>query len=263
MKERRALPLVVGSLLILFTFTSTAFSACTGTMDGHGKEIRLGYSETLQPHALCISKTIYEEVYSKLGYSLSLVPLPPAQEAHQIEALALDGALIRSESFSETHPDIVRIEATSTLFSYSLYAVADSKISNLYEAMNDPSITIAYVIGMSFATDFLNRIDKDRLVGTHSNKASLSMLVEGRVDLAVIESSSYNHLIAENDLYTHKRIDLKQVYISNPVTAHTYLHKRHEDLALKVGKEVRAMKISGRIEEIVGQCHKQDSAHPH
>lgn len=189
---------------------------------------------------------IYTEAFKRIGYTLEYKAYPAKRASMLSDAGKVDGEINRVYSYSNKHPNMIRVPQSH----YSAYFVAYGTDSSLkldgWESLKAGDYKIGYRNGVKKTeTNLTKHINKDRLLITTSNLQGLQQSLLGRTKVFVDVRHNIIEIISSNDKL--KNSNIQELGIMEKVNVHSFLHKKNAHLVPLLSKALSQMKEEGLI----------------
>lgn len=198
---------------------------------------------------------ILRVVYGRLNIKVEFEDLPGKRALALSSAGELDGEIQRIAGLSRDYPTLVRVSPPINYIEPSVFTTRLHFDVKGWNSIRDYSIGIVRGVGSSEA----GTKGMSRVTAATSLESLIRMLDAGRFDVMVTDL--FSGLIAVKKLNLQSRIyplspPIEKIYIYH------YLHERHRDLAMKVGKVIQEMEASGELARLRDTLVMQALARP-
>lgn len=191
-----------------------------------------------------MSALILQEAYASMGVEIDVLRYPGLRSLKSANQGIVDGELSRFKAFQNDYPNLVPVPVPVNHLSGTAFTKIEGLQLRGWESLRGYSV--GFTRGMKFAEQATAGMP---VVRVNSHKQLFQLLDKGRIDVAI------NPLV--NGLGIIEQLGLEGIRALEPPLVHIdlyhFLHKRHTDLVPRVTDTIRAMRASGRIDEIRNQ----------
>lgn len=195
-------------------------------------------------------RRLYTELFARLGIAIDIRTVPTARLAVELGNGSIDGDLSRPLEFSNSQPQLVRVDEPVMEVVYALWSTnAAIKVSKL-EQLRQLPYTATYTRGVVQCEEALKRVlPEQRVLDVTTTANAINMLHYGRnevhcgVDAAVLSD-------AGSAEYAGKAPLIKLLNIAKPDPLYLYLQSKHAGLVPKINAALRKMKAEGTVERL-------------
>lgn len=190
---------------------------------------------------------IYNEAFKRLGMPFQLEHYTLARRAALVEEGAADGETSRVYAYGNGRPDLVRVEESLIDLGFSLYTANPAMRLERIEDLRTTHYQVEYRRGILLCENTLKAVvAAERLSDVPTQLQGLKKLVAGRTDL-YCDIDVY--VLQELQLPEFKGVNVRKVIsVGKAVPTFPYLHKKHAELAPRLGAVLKQMKAEGLIE---------------
>jgi len=192
-------------------------------------------------------RLIYREAFSRLGREVVFADYPAARASLELSSGAVDGEGGRPLSYEGSSPDIVRVRVPLFQVSYVAFSRRNARVPLMgWDSLSDFKGVVAYKAGVYTTSTQLSRVLKpSQLLALPDTDRGLRMVALGRCDLYVDEELSILSTLAQPEF---SQLALVEAGVLGTPDVYGYLHKRHAELAQKLGDVIAQMQKQGDIE---------------
>jgi polar amino acid transport system substrate-binding protein len=189
-------------------------------------------------------------VYARLNITVEFEDVPGKRALALSSAGELDGEIQRIANLSRDYPTLLQISPPINYIEPSVFTTALRFDVHGWDSIKDYSIGIVRGVGSSEA----GTRGMSHVTATTSLENMIEMLDAGRFDVMVTDL--FSGLVAVKKLKLQSRIhplspSIERIYIYH------YLHARHRELAVKVGRVIEEMDASGELARLRESLVKQ------
>lgn len=194
-------------------------------------------------------RLIYTEVFRRLGYELQYDGYPTMRASAMSDAGEVDGEIERVFTYSERHPNLIRVDESHFSTTIVAYAVKPGIELTGWDSLKNTDYTVDYRRGVTVVERGLTTVVKPENLSTiTTTEQGLKKLIVGRIDLYVdVENLVTDKLRTINPA----EFDTSAIYkagIMEETTLHMFLHKKNAALVPKVADVLKAMKQEGLVD---------------
>jgi polar amino acid transport system substrate-binding protein len=190
---------------------------------------------------------IYTEALGRLGYRLDYRPYPAKRSSMVSDSGESDGEINRVAEYSELHPELVKVPVPHFAIRFSAYAARPLALANGWQALKHTDLRVEYRSGVALPGVQLPLVvPSDRLTVANSALLGLRKLQVGRSDIFVEVESVADTVLASEEF---RHTSIRKVALMESAEVHAHLHRRHADLAVRLGQVLADMKREGLIEK--------------
>lgn len=204
-------------------------------------------------------RRIYPDLFRRLGMTVQFQVMPLQRLTVASDQGAIDGEVARAAAYVAQHPELVRIDEPLYDIVWTLFSTDKSlHLGSLGELAQQPW-RATYLRGIGICESALKSVvPPDRLLDVSTDVQGFNMLKLGRSELhcsgdLTLLTLQYQPEFRGTDL-SHRVIDIGTTALF-PV-----VHKRHADLAPRMGAALRQMKAEGLIERYRAEALRDMSA---
>ena len=226
---------------------------------GGQQKITLGIAETCELSHQVIVDEFYSEIFARVGVKVFLKRMPLKRIQYEIEQQSIDGDFLRPRGFSQK---LVMVDSPLFPLSYSAYAKGDAKeVMACARSLVDGGscgLKIGYIRGAFIpGKEMLAAVRFPKTYPLNSYESGLNMLAEGRIDL-FLGSDAIANCMAVGPFF--KDSGIKKVLTISEIDGYIYLHKKHEELALRLKSVIDAMRADGSFDRILHEIVSRHGA---
>ncbi len=190
---------------------------------------------------------IYTEALGRLGYRLDYRSYPARRSSLVSDSGEADGEINRVADYSLTHPELVRVPVPHFAIRFSAYAARPLALGNGWQALKQTDLRVEYRTGVALPSIHLPQVvPPERLTVANSALLGMRKLQVGRSDVFVEVETVADAVLAGDEF---RNTTIRKVALMDSADVHAHLHKRHADLAVKLGQVLADMKKEGLIEK--------------
>jgi ABC-type amino acid transport substrate-binding protein len=191
-----------------------------------------------------VGREIIPKIYEKLGYTVTITPLPGKRAQLEATSGTKDGEIMRIYTYGENNPTVVRVETPyyyletmgfikegSGIVIKSKADLARHKLVKVRGVKHTDNITA----GLSNVTDINDTEQMMRFLRSGRADVALTNTVDG---LLVLDKLGYDNIVP-----IEKPLAVLDLY--------HYIHEKHKALVPKVNAVVKEMKESGELDKII------------
>ncbi len=192
-------------------------------------------------------RLIYRDAFGRLGREVAFVDYPAARASLELSSGAVDGEGGRPMAYESTSPDIVRLRAPLFQVSYVGLSRRSARVPVAgWDSLAGFTGIVAYKAGVHTTMTQLSRVLKPaQLIALPDTERGLRMVALGRCDLYADEELSILSTLAQPEL---SQLPLVETGVLGTPDVYGYLHKRHAELAARLGDVIAQMQKQGDIE---------------
>lgn len=248
MRNRRdSLGLIGGMAVALFAASSRQAAQAQTQTQARDKPIVLAM---IRPETQLLGRwqrLIYRDAFGRLGREVVFTDYPAARASLELANGAVDGEGGRPLSYEASSPDIVRVRVPLFQVNYVAIARRNAHVTLAgWDSLADFKGIVAYKAGVYTTSTQLARVLKPaQLLALPDTERGLKMVAMGRCDLYVDEELSILSTLAQPEL---SQLPLAEAGVLGTPDVFCYLHRRHADLALRLGDVIAQMHKQGDVE---------------
>jgi len=196
-----------------------------------------------------ITKSIFDEVFKRIGYKLNFKSCIPENCGEYIINGNLDGELARVKGYEKLYPGLIPVQ--EPYISLVLGTFSNKKIIDVtnWESLKNKNYRIAFIRGYELiATNLKRLMDENNLVPVSNLLEGLDKVNKGEVDIFIGREKSVANEIKRSNFNISKIST-----IENEASLFVYLHKKHEKLAAKLSTVIKQMKEDGTLKILLSQ----------
>lgn len=207
-------------------------------------------------------RSIYQEVFRRLGVPIDIQTLPTARLSLELASGHIDGDLSRPLSFGESQPNLVRVEESLYNVTFALWTVNPKNVLHRLDQLPESGFSVNAARGVVECEKTLQALlPADRFTSATTTANALNMLHYGRndlhcgLDLAILSD-------AGNAEFAGRPLPIKVLNIGEPIPLYLYLQRKHAALAPPIATILRKMKAAGVIEQLRKDALRQYKLSP-
>lgn len=190
-------------------------------------------------------KAIYTEAFSRMGIKFNLIYLPGNRASTMAEAGLVDGELERVYSYQDIQNNLIRVKENSKVISFAAFSLDENINLGGWKSLKNYNYRVGYRLGTKLPEKMLpSLIKEENISATRDVYAAIAKLKMLRIDI-YIDIEEFTERFKASEEFKNLDIKLHKVGIMQVVTAHAYLHKKHEALEPELSKTLYNMKKEG------------------
>jgi len=192
-----------------------------------------------------VAARLLGEIYRQAGLQFQLEVLPAPRAALMSLSGQMDGDLIRIPSYTQEHPQMVRVDPPYYRVSVRAYSMPD-RFAHVRTREDLQHYSVGAIRGMPYAQELTE--NHPALTLAQNSLQMFRMLQARRLDLVLSSTLSAQSSI--------EQLRIKDVLISPELARfelHHCLHMRRKELAPRIGEVIRKMKANGELERLITQ----------
>lgn len=193
-------------------------------------------------------RRIFGEAFKRVGVALEITVASTKRLSALSDDGSIDGEFLRVYGYGAAHPNLVRVEESAFSVVFALYTANPSLRLARLEDLATLRGNGEYRRGLLVCESRLKQLLPDnRLTDVNTTEQGLKKLLAGRSDFLCDIDVAVNNELASPDFRGVTGIR-KLIDLDNPLPLHTYLQKKHADLAPRLAAVLKQMKAEGLIE---------------
>jgi hypothetical protein len=190
---------------------------------------------------------VYTEALRRMGIEFTFKEVPPLRASDYSDRGIVDGELSRIPDYNTYHTNLIRVEEPH----YSVRFVAFARESGVqlqgWKSLRETEYRVDYRRGIALCERQLPLvIPATRLSVVTTIHQAIQKLLLQRTDLFIdVEGIVQEYLASEMFREISAERSIYQVGVMEAVSAHAFLHKRHQELASQLATVLRTMKQEG------------------
>lgn len=193
-----------------------------------------------------LTKLYYDEAFKRLGIPIEIAIFPLARRAALVEQGAIDGESSRVLAYADAHPELVRVEESTSDLTFALFTASPTLRANSLAELSANTL-VEYRRGVLVCENTLKKaIPPERLSGVTSAQQGVKKLLAGRSDVYCDID-----LYVSGTLYSAEFKGISQVrklFDIATLPVYIYLARRHADLAPRLAATLKQMKAEGLMD---------------
>lgn len=201
---------------------------------------------------------VYTDAFQRLGVVLEIRAYPAARAAAEAAAGKVDGELCRSFDYVPANANLLRVAEPVFYASIGAYAKRpEIHLKPGWEGLRDSPYRIEYRFGYAIIPRRLAAVmPAAQTSGTRDAMSGLRKLIIGRSDVYVDFIDIVDTLLANPEF---RDSGVHQVAVMERSPFHTFLNKKHAELAPRLSRVLKTMRDSGQIERYRQQALAEHS----
>lgn len=232
-------------------FFALMFTLIFINMPLSAKEIVLVSSEdTFKSKYGCWLYSIYNEAFSRLGYSFSYRGVPGGRAPKLAESGRVDGEIHRPFEYQKQTTNLIRVNEPHFQVTLEAYVVNHSLTFNSWDDLNKRELRIEFRRGSKRAENMLlSMIDNSQLTDVTTTEQGLKKLLKGRTDVFIEQDLVFEKNIKELLKNSDEYAKIRSAGKVDILDGYAYLNINHIDIAEKLAETIKEMKREGLINE--------------
>lgn len=190
---------------------------------------------------------IYADALGRLGYRLDYRPYPAKRASALSDNGGADGEIQRAAGYTLQHPEMVQVPVSHFTFNFAAYATRPLALRGSWQAFKDTPLRVEYRSGINRVEQHLRSlVSAGRLSTANNALVGLRKLQVGRSDVYIDVEVLIDPMLSQDEF---RQSGIRKVALIETTDMYLHLHKRHADLALKLGQVLADMKKEGLIEK--------------
>lgn len=190
---------------------------------------------------------IYTEALNRMDIKIEILEVSPKRGSVYSDDGDVDGELGRIYSYSDTHPNLVRVNEHHAVIAFSAYMLDPATNLKGWNSLKGKNYFVEYRRGIAKCEVQLPRVvPSERLSVIRTVDLGIQRLLQERIQVYV---DVQDFVLAYLDSNKFKRINEgKTVYkagVMEQTTGHAFLHKKHQKLVPKLSAILKKMKAEG------------------
>ena len=185
---------------------------------------------------------IVKEACARVGVEVEIIQLPAQRSLSNANLGIDDGDILRIGGMETRYPNLVPVPEPLVKFEFVAFSRGVEFTPDGWDSLRPFNVGI--VTGWKILEEKV--VETASLTKTRNSVQLFRMLQTGRLDLAV-----YNRIEGE---WLARKLGFRTIKALHPPLAerdmYLYLHKKHSELAVRLGQQIRAMKEDGIFEAI-------------
>jgi len=190
---------------------------------------------------------LYSEAFKRLGMTFVFETYPAKRSSLMSDTGKVDGELSRIYSYSEVHPNVIRVEQPHWTSGFIAVVTNPSIHLDGWKSLKKIDYVVNYIRGIKGCEVNLPKVVKpEKLDVVNSVASGYEKLLRGWADVFIGSEMDFISLL-ESDKYRNSQ--LRIVGVMEKFTGHAFLHKKNKELASKLSEVLRKMKKEGLFEK--------------
>lgn len=193
-----------------------------------------------------ICELIYKDAFSRLGYDFSYRVVPAQRASVDANSGVLDGEPARRIDHNLKYPNLVRVD--EPIYTVVFAAFSANKRLNFHgwESLKSDTLRVDYLRGIPVIQENLANFIKPNNLYLLNDRAQASRrLLSGRADVYIDSELDFAALL---QLKQNQNLAIYNVGIVDRIPTYGFLHKKHQDLVVRLVEVLRQMKKDGRLQ---------------
>ncbi len=215
------------------------------------KDIVLVSSEdTFKSKYGCWLYSIYNEAFSRLGYSFSYRGVPGGRAPKLAESGLVDGEIHRPIEYQKQTKNLIRVNESHFQINLEAYVTNLALTFNSWNDLSEKGLRIEFRRGSKRAENMLMSIvDSSQLTDVSTTEQGLKKLLKGRTDVFVEQDLVFDKNIKELLKQSDEYGEIRSAGKIDTLDGYAYLNIKYIELAEKLAVTIKAMKQEGLIDE--------------
>lgn len=192
---------------------------------------------------------VYSKILEQMGYHFEYKDLPAKRASLASNSGEVDGELTRVHSYSEKFTNLVRVEEVSHRIEFAAYVVSPELTFNGWESLKGYNVDCRR--GVMLCTRNVSRVTRMHEVNTVEQV--VVRLKNGYSDAFVQNVEGFeSYLKSASFAQLDKEKEIRKAGVMETITAHAFLHKKHQELIPRISELLKEMKRTGEYQRIRG-----------
>jgi polar amino acid transport system substrate-binding protein len=189
-------------------------------------------------HLLQFAKDRVKAIYERAGLKADFISLPLNRSILSANDGLVDGEVARTSLIEKNMTNLRRVGLKIMDFRGAAYTI-DPKI-NVYDESLLTKYRVGYVLGVRWSDSYLDGVNK---VAAKTVEALFEMLLQGRIDLALVTEESADHALHAMGFRAEKVRQLEPLVFSSPL--YHYVHKKNADIIPRLEQAIKEINEEG------------------
>lgn len=202
------------------------------------KEFTFGKATTVSSTDCAVN--VLNRAYGELGVKVNYQIMPSKRSFAEANSGNIDGELARVSGIEDKYPNLIRIPVTICLAPVYLFSTKPIVINSFYDLSK---LKLGIRTGIEHSERNFKRLSPHYAT---SNKQLLTMLLNSRIDIAVMSYSAFAKI---KDSYPEHKF-FRLTFDIPPAELFHYLHKKHVNFIPSIHTKLNELKQNGFIEQM-------------
>jgi hypothetical protein len=190
---------------------------------------------------------IYTEALRRVNIGFEFKDVPPKRASYYSDNADVDGELGRIYDYSDTHPNMIRVEEHTQVVFFSAFAAVPDLTLKGWESLQGTNYKVEYRRGIQKSKVRLSPVvPPDHLSDITTVHQGIQKLLAGRTDVYVdVDNVVVQYMKSGKFKEISKGRTVYKAGVMERITAHAFLHKKHQAIVPKLADVLRKMKEEG------------------
>lgn len=190
---------------------------------------------------------IYTEALRRMDIEFVLELVPAKRASLYCDTGQVDGDLSRVYSYSERHPNLIRVEEHNVLVKFSAFTTDSRIVLKGWKSLREKEYHVEYRRGISQCEIALPRVvPPERLSDVTAVHQGIQKLLLGRTDVYVgVTDYVMKYLSSDEFKQISQGRAVFHAGLMGQITGHAHLHKKHRALVPQLSAILGKMKEEG------------------
>ncbi len=198
---------------------------------------------------------IYQEAFKRLGYTLEYVEYKPKEASEKSDSGKIDGEINRVPDYNLKHPNLIRVEEPHFIMSFSAYTSLPDVSLNGWKSLKDTTYNVVYRLGVrKCEIEIPQYVPASNIDTVNYVFNGLKKIASKKADIYIDVDSSIEEELNSD---TFLEAGIRKAGVMEQITAHAFLHKKHEALVPLLSQTLKEMKQEGIIQVLKITAERQ------
>lgn len=193
---------------------------------------------------------VYSKILDQIGIGFEYKNLPTKRASIASDSGKVDGELTRVYSYNDKFTNLIRVEEANHRIEFAAYVIHPVLSFDGWESLKGYRVDCRR--GVKMCVDNVSKVTV--MHETNTVEQLVLRLLNGYTDVIVQNAEAFDYRRMRSDSFSlfdpEKKI--RKAGVMQTITAHAFLHKRHQALVPQISQLLKKMKESGEYQKIRG-----------
>lgn len=192
---------------------------------------------------------VYSKILNRMGLDFEYKNLPAKRASSASNSGQVDGELTRVHSYNDKFTNLVRVEEVNHQIEFAAYTIIPELSFNGWESLRGYNVDCRR--GIKMCVENVSKVTE--MHETNTIEQLVMRLMNGYTD-AIVQNAEHFDMLLKSDLFVQHDPEkkIRKAGVMQTITAHAFLHKKHQAIVPRISELLKAMKQTGEYQRIRG-----------
>lgn len=190
---------------------------------------------------------VYAKILKQMGIEFEYRNLPAKRASIASNSGEVDGELTRVYSYNKKFVNLVRVEEENHQIEFAVYTINPEHSFNGWESLRGYNVDCRRGITMC-----VENVSKVTVMHETNTIEQLVMRLKTGYTDAIVQNAEHFDMLSKSDLFAQldPEQEIRKAGVMQIITAHAFLHKKHNALVPRISELLKKMKQTGEYQRI-------------